>query len=168
MKNMILIFLLGLSFMACTSDENKMKTIYFVRHAEKDTLIKNDPALTVDGVIRSVDLATWFKKIEVDTILSSDYRRTRETAEPLAEAQGLKVGIYNPSEYEVFGTKLIEMKADTIVVIGHSNTVLAQIEALGIKKPQSKIEEHEYDKIFEVKLSAKNAVVHQYGSMFNK
>lgn len=158
----------GFAIAACTSDENKNKTIYLVRHAEKDTLTAKDPSLTVDGVMRTVDLATWFKEIEVDTILSTEYKRNLETAEPLAESQGLSIGKYSAEDNDAFASQLKAIEADTIVVIGHSNTILEQIEALGIEKPQESISESEYDKIFEVRLSAKKVVVHQYGSIYTE
>ncbi len=166
MKNLVCVVVISLVLLACSSNENKNKTIYLVRHAEKDTLMAKDPSLTVDGVMRAVDLATWFKRIKVDTILSSDFKRTIETAEPLAEAQGIAIGKYNPKEFNKIAESLKNMAADTIVMIGHSNTILEQIQAFGIEKPQETLGELEYDKIFEVKLSDKKAVVHQYGPKY--
>lgn len=166
MKNLIFIALVGFTLFACTSGEQNNKTIYLVRHAEKDTLTIKDPALTVDGIMRAVDLATWFKNIEVDSVLSSEYKRTKETAKPLAEAQNMEIGYYDPKDYKGLAQSLKDMEADTILVVGHSDTILEQIEALGIEKPQGSIDEKEYDKIFEVRLGVKKAVVHQYGSKY--
>ncbi len=85
MKNFVYILLIVIFSASCKSENDK--TIYFVRHAEKDNLYPKDPALTMDGVMRSVDLVAFFKNIAVDTILSSDTKRTIETAQPLSEKQ---------------------------------------------------------------------------------
>ncbi len=163
MKNFILIPLMLILFSACNVGEDMDKTIYFVRHAEKDTTTDKDPSLTVDGVMRSVDLASWFKNIEVDTVFSSDYQRTIETAQPLIKAKRLELGKYDPKDFEGFAKILTEIEADTIVVIGHTDNILKQIEALEADRPQEEIKESEYNKIFELKLNSKEVVVHQYG-----
>jgi broad specificity phosphatase PhoE len=156
----LLAFILILS--SCQKEDPK--TIYFVRHAEKDTLYPKDPALTIEGVMRSVDLAAYFKHIKVDTIFSSDYKRTKETAQPLSEKQGVGIGIYDPMDFESFAENLKSLKADTIVVVGHSNTLLPQMEALGAEKPQAEITEFEYNKLFEFHLGDKSVITHTYGS----
>lgn len=167
MRNLIIaILLIGIS--ACNSNENMDKTIYFVRHAEKDTSIEKDPPLSTDGVMRSVDLASWFKDKQVDTVFSSDTKRNIETASPLLDEKNLELGKYDPQDFEGFAKKLKEADAKNIVVIGHSNTILEQIEALGAERPQETIDEAtEYDKIFELDMDTKEVKVHQYGSKSN-
>jgi len=158
-----LLFSLFVCLSSCGTKESK--TIYFVRHAEKDSFNPKDPALTIDGVMRSVDLAQWFDHITVDTIFSSDTKRTLETAKPLSEKKELTVGGYDPMAFEQFAETLLNLEMDTIVVIGHSNTILKQIEALGAADlPQKIIGEQEYDKIFQLDLPSKEVKVHQYGS----
>lgn len=164
MRNFITLLILLIGITACNHDEEMSKTIYFVRHAEKDIDIKNDPPLNTEGVIRSVDLATWFKNINVDTVFSSDTKRNMETAKPLIEGKNLTLAKYNPTDFAAFANTLKELKADSILVIGHSNTILEQMEALGAERPQASIGENEYDKIFEFHLPSKKVTVHQYGS----
>jgi len=162
MKHLFYLLLLSCLLVACKTESPK--TIYFVRHAEKDTFSPKDPALSLEGVMRSVDLATFFKGVSVDTIFSSDTKRTLETVDPLSERQKVGVGMYNPMNFEAFAKVLKELEADTIVVVGHSNTLLPQIEALGIARPQEKIGEFEYDKIFRVELAAQTTEIIRYGS----
>ncbi|ADR21825.1 phosphoglycerate mutase [Marivirga tractuosa] len=165
----ILVAIVLVAFMAVScSNENEKKVVYMVRHAEKDAFPKNDPPLTTDGVIRSVDLASWFKDISIDTVFSTDYVRMRETAKPLIEQQGLDLSIYQAMDFEGFANQLKNMKADTILVIGHSNTILEQIEALGFDRPQEKINEKEYDKIFELRLGSDEMFTHRYGSKYKE
>ncbi|PTB92155.1 hypothetical protein C9994_14440 [Marivirga lumbricoides] len=167
MRNFIALLIVLMGITACNEKEKMNKTIYFVRHAEKETEIKNDPPLNTDGVIRSVDLASWFKKIKLDTVFSSDTKRNLETAKPLIEAKNLTLAKYDPTDFIAFSNTLKELNADTILVIGHSNTILEQIEALGAERPQASIGENEYDKIFELHLPSNKVLVHQYGSKSN-
>lgn len=165
MRIVLAIFLVAFMAASCSNDDEN-KVVYMVRHAEKDIAPKNDPPLTTDGVIRSVDLASWFKDIEIDTVFSTDYVRMLETAKPLTEQQNLDLSIYDGKDFAAFSKQLKAMEADTILVIGHSNTILEQIEALGIDRPQEEIDENEYDKIFEVRLGEKEVITHRYGSKF--
>lgn len=167
MRLIIAVVLIGLFIVSC-KNENENKVIYMVRHAEKDVVPKNDPPLTTDGVIRSVDLASWFKDIKIDSIFSTEYVRMKETAKPLSENKNLDISIYDAKDSKGFAKQLKEMQADTILVIGHSNTILEQIEALGFKKPQEEIKENEYDKIFECRLSSDEVITHSYGSKFKE
>lgn len=167
MRILFAIVLMSLMAVSC-SNQNDKKVIYMVRHAEKDIVPKNDPPLTTDGVIRSVDLANWFKDMGVDTVFSTDYIRMRETAKPLVEQQNLEISIYNAMDFDGFAKQLKNMKADTILVIGHSNTILEQIEALGFDRPQEKINEKEYDKIFELRLGSEEVISHSYGSKYEE
>lgn len=162
MRIIITIFLLSFLASSC-QNRNENKVIYFVRHAEKDVVPKNDPPLTTDGVIRSVDLGTWFKDIQLDSIFSTDYARTRETAKPVAENKSIPISFYEPKG---FADQLKEMQVDTILVLGHSNTILEQIEALGFKRPQEEISENEYDKIFEIRFASDEVITHTYGSKY--
>ena len=65
-------------------------------------------------------------------LFSSDYRRTRDTLAPLAEATGLEVALYDPRT----PARLLETLSDLppgsrAVVSGHSNTTPALVRALG-------------------------------------
>lgn len=165
MRILVAIIIMAFVGFSC-SNENDNKVIYMVRHAEKDVVPKNDPPLNTDGVIRSVDLASWFKDIKIDTVFSTDYVRMRETAKPLTEQQNLELSIYDAIDFDGFAKQLKKMKADTIVVVGHSNTILEQIEALGLDRPQKELNEKEYDKIFELRLGNKGVITHSYGSKY--
>jgi len=167
MRILIVFVLMAFIAVSC-KNENENKVIYMVRHAEKDVVPKNDPPLTTDGVIRSVDLASWFKDIEVDTIFSTDYARMRETAKPVAEQKDTELSFYKAKDFEAFADQLKAIKVDTILVIGHSNTILEQIEALGITRPQEEIKEMEYDKIFEIRLKNNEVITHSYGTKFQE
>jgi len=83
---------------ACQSNAPAADTTYYlVRHAEK-TAEKPDPGLTETGQQRAQDLAVHLKDVKLIKIYSSDYIRTRDTAAPIAAAQGLEVTLYDPRD----------------------------------------------------------------------
>ena len=110
----------GLS--ACTRSVPKTDAIFLVRHAEK-TAEKNDPGLTQAGQARALALANRLGGEGITHIHSSDFIRTRDTAEPLAEKLGLDVEIYDPSDLAVIAKKL-KATPGRHLVVGHSNTCL--------------------------------------------
>lgn len=127
MRKLILLFLPFL--VACNFENNsqtmesEMTTYYFIRHAEKDTTNPDDPdpELTEEGVNRSKKWAEVFKEISFDHIYSSNYKRTRSTAQRVADAQQKEVEIYDGSKLndENFQERT---KGKTVLVVGHSNT----------------------------------------------
>jgi len=76
--------------------EQKFKRIYFVRHGQTDGNAKNiyqhsDTALSVLGEKQAVFVGLRFKDVPVDRIISSDYNRTKQTAETIAKVNGAHV-----------------------------------------------------------------------------
>ncbi len=74
-------------------------TMIFVRHAEKALIPVGDPGLTEAGQRRAAELARQLVDADViagiDAIYSTDYRRTVETAQPIADALGLPIHRYS-------------------------------------------------------------------------
>jgi len=138
-------------------------TYYLVRHAEK-TKDKKDPALTEAGAKRAEDLVARLKNVPVTKIYSSDYRRTRDTAAPLAAAKELDVIIYNPRDLEGLSKQLLGEKGH-IVVVGHSNTTPSLSELLGGEAGEPIIEATEYDRLYVLKRRGNDVVgkIERYG-----
>ncbi len=135
--------------------------IYLVRHAEKVTTdpINKDPQLTEKGQKRALDLAKKLKKQKLSAIYSTDFQRTKSTAQPIADKIKQSVKIYDPKLLETFiETILQENKGKKMLIVGHSNTVLETIEAMGGKRPIEKISDNEYDFFFTVKISSNGLV----------
>lgn len=137
-------------------------TVWIVRHAEKDTAFatRANPALNAMGKQRAVDLAAYLKKTPIALIYSTDTKRTRQTAEHFKAP----LEIYNPSNLANLATQLVENnKGKTILLVGHSNTVLETIEALGGQRPVKALSDEDYDYIFKVEIeSNKPAKVQTY------
>ena len=132
-------------------------TMIFVRHAERAGPSADDPGLTPAGQRRAAELARQLGDADVvagiDAIYSTPYRRTRETAQPVADALDLPINIYNPSDNEaVLETILKNHKGKIILIVGHSNTVPTLMAELGASKKVPPISEMEYDNIYIVSI----------------
>ena len=120
MKNLLLLLSLLLLLGACTS-QNSPKTIYIVRHAEKQ-LVGDDPELAYVGGVRAVKLSQILEKESIKHVFSTDYIRTRNTAKPTAERAGLAIEVYDPKNQDALVEDLRKREGN-ILVVGHSNTV---------------------------------------------
>src|SRR3974390_2750714 len=67
----------------------KLPVLVLVRHADKAAQPADDPLLTAAGTKRAQDLAAALRNAGVSAILTTQLRRTRDTAQPLATALGL-------------------------------------------------------------------------------
>ncbi|MBC5993452.1 SixA phosphatase family protein [Pontibacter cellulosilyticus] len=128
-------------------------TVYLVRHAEKD--ISNpsdqDPGLTAEGEARAEALRSELEGLKIDALYATKYKRTQNTLKPMATARNLDVQIYEAHDFNGLGQKIKEQHAGkTVVVAGHSNTILPIVEALGGKRPISDISDSQYDYLFKV------------------
>jgi len=132
-------------------------TMIFVRHAERAGPSADDPGLTLAGQRRAAELARQLVDADVvagiDAIYSTPFRRTRETAKPVADALDLPVNIYDPSDNDaVLELILKNHKGKIILVVGHSNTLPTLIADLGASKKVPPIAETEYDNIYIVSI----------------
>ena len=93
-KKIIFLALIILSFQSCKTVKNKeFFTLYLVRHAEKDLSTDEfgDPDLTSCGRQRSEQLRNFLSDVKLDAVYSTDYIRTKKTAQPTASSKGLKI-----------------------------------------------------------------------------
>ncbi len=131
---------------ACGQDADT-GVIYLVRHAEK-LAQPDDPGLSDEGHARAERLAELMAERDIEEIYSTDYRRTLETAEPVARKLGLQVRLYDPSRLQAFADS-IAGKSQRILVIGHSNTTPELAELLGAEPGQS-MDESEYGRLYRI------------------
>jgi broad specificity phosphatase PhoE len=132
------------------SEQRLEGVVYLVRHAEKVDPYPDDPSdppLTDTGRARAADLARTLVDAGVTRILSTDYRRTRETAAPLAKALGLEIERYDPSALEDLARRLAEA-GERVLVVGHSNTTPRLAELLGGEPGPPIDEPTEYDRLY--------------------
>lgn len=122
--------------------------IYLVRHAEK-AMNGDDPALSAAGRERARALADLLENAPIDRIHSTDFRRTRETAEPLARRRGLPVDPYDPERPGDLVQRILGAGGGHLV-IGHSNTVPELVDLLGGTGGLPIDEAGEYDRLYVV------------------
>jgi broad specificity phosphatase PhoE len=107
-----------------------------------------DPSLSEAGHSRAVALATLLKDARISAIFVTEYKRTQQTAEPLAKALGVTPIVVKANDTAALVAQL-KQAANNVLVVGHSNTVPDIIKALGVTTPVS-IADTEYDNLFVV------------------
>jgi phosphohistidine phosphatase SixA len=139
--------------------ELELTTVYLVRHAEKGDTPPQDPPLSEQGKQRAQELARRLESAGIKAIYTSQYARTRQTAEPLATRLGITaveipvtMNPANPREIaEQSYTAIIEgirqHPGDPVLVVGHSNTIPEIIKRLGADTIPT-IDEKSYDDLF--------------------
>jgi broad specificity phosphatase PhoE len=138
-------------------------TVVVVRHAEKSADDPRDPSLTAAGEERARGLAAVLADAGVSAIYTTQYKRNRQTAAPIAEKLGIPV-----TQRPVDATNSVSYASDlareilsrnsgkTVLVVGHSNTVPDIVKALSGRSIPS-ISDPEYDHIFIVEIPASGA-----------
>ena len=144
-----------LSACATTPRTSAMDAVTFivVRHAEKQLDDTPDPALTSAGQARARTLATLLQKRDVVAAYATDFRRTQQTAQPVAQAHGLAVIAYDADGPAApFAARLQHDHATgTVLVVGHSNTVPDIVSAL-CKCVVAPIDERDYGNLYDVRI----------------
>ena len=120
--------------------------VYLVRHAERADDGTNDPPLALAGQIRVRVLRQLLSDAGLTHVYTTDWKRTRDTARPFAEALGAEPVIYDPRQLEVLAAS-IRGTPGAHFVAGHSNTTPALVAALG-GDPSDPIDELEYDRLY--------------------
>jgi broad specificity phosphatase PhoE len=128
-------------------------TVVFVRHAEKALTPADDPGLNEAGQRRAAELARQLADVDVvagiDAVYATPYRRSVETAKPVADALKLQVRSYDAADTGKFLDELVRKeKGKIVLVVGHSDTVPAMIGNMGASKRVPAIAADEYDNIY--------------------
>jgi phosphohistidine phosphatase SixA len=152
-------------FASSTTSAFGQRAVYLVRHAEKA-----GDDLTATGKKQAEQLATLLNDSGITAIYTSQFERTKKTAEPLTQklkAKGIAVrqetlplsdDLLNApedsallAEYGKKAAKTVKENsaADIVLIVGHDMTVPAIIKALGSNVPV-KVEPTEFDRLFQV------------------
>jgi len=139
-----LLFLLSFNIFAQETPEKEQKvtTYYLIRHAEKDESDKTnkDPHLTEEGKKRAENWTEVFGNVKFDMVYSTNYNRTKETAEPTAKTNKLEITFYDPRNLKL-EEFIKETEGKTVLVVGHSNTTPMLTNALLNEKKYNQIDE---------------------------
>jgi broad specificity phosphatase PhoE len=111
-------------------------TVYIVRHAEKSARRPGDPDpdISDDGQRRAKELAKRLGGVGITAIIATQFKRTQETAQPLASAAGLTPEIIPAGDNyhaEAVAAAVMRHRGGKILVVGHSLTIGPIIAALG-------------------------------------
>ena len=125
------------------------RAIVLVRHAEKLDA-SEDTVLSREGEARAVALAALLKGSGVTHVITTEYRRTKATAAPLARLMNLTPETVPAKQIDGLVARLKDMPADAVVlVVGHSNSVPTMLSRLGSKTTVT-LAEGDFDNAFVV------------------
>lgn len=146
---------------AALAQTARATTVILVRHAEKAAEPANDPPLTLAGETRARDLWSAVKDAGVSSVITTQYARTKATAQPTAAALHLTPEVIAAggatTHPQDVATAVRKHAGQTVLVVGHSNTIPAIVEALGAPRP-APICDPEYDNLFVVTIAADGKV----------
>lgn len=124
--------------------QSDITTVIFVRHAEKVNDGSKDPELSPEGVQRTTRLSQTLSRQPIQAIYSTNYKRTRNTVSPLADAVHLKVELYESMTPELLQKIIQTHKGGTVVICGHSNTTPAMVNQLTGEETLKQFEDSDY------------------------
>ncbi len=137
------------------------KIVFLTRHAEKADAPRQDPPLNETGRTRANELARILYDSEIKTIITSQFLRATQTAEPVALRLAINITTIpiamspsNPQQVSEQSIAAIvkrvnEKPGEAVLVIGHSNTVPEVIRMLGGDAVPT-IDEKAFDNLFVV------------------
>ena len=129
-----------------------------VRHAEKiDDSV--DPDLSQAGYERAEKLSEIFSNVEFDAVYSTDFKRTKDTAHPIAQANDLMIQEYDHQSPDTEVRRWMDdHSGETILISGHSNSTPTFANAvLGEERFKEKFDESDYGNILIVSVSQSGA-----------
>lgn len=114
--------------------------VYIVRHAEKEVLPetapeaeRKDPPLSQAGQLRALGLAEDIPVRDIKAVYVTDTKRARDTASAVLALNGLKPIIYPPRDVQGLADRIRRRRGESVLVVGHSNTVPLLIAELGVE-----------------------------------
>ena len=150
---MVSVVLLLATLTAVPQQPPPASAIFVVRHAERAddgspgaTMMKDDPELSPRGNARSKALAGMLRDAGIRAIYTSELRRTKQTAAPLAVAVGARLTSL-PADDVAGLVEKVKAEPGNVLIVGHSNTVPKILTALGIEGT-IEIGDSEYDNLF--------------------
>ena len=133
----IVLFILVCWGLAWFFESQATTTIIFVRNAEVDAsaAANGDPPLSTLGRQRAELLADALEDVDVvagvDAIYASEFRRTQQTAAPLAHRLGIDIRVADPYRVEEFMAEVLhEHKGEIVLIVTHGDILAPLVEEL--------------------------------------
>lgn len=135
------------------------QVIFLVRHAERaapagqaapssHSMLGDDPPLSPAGEQRAAKLASMLAGSGIKQIFTTEFKRTRQTAAPLAQKLRLKPVMTAAKDPAPLVAQLRRTQGN-VLVVGHANTVPDLIRKLGVAETVT-IADNDYDDLFVV------------------
>jgi broad specificity phosphatase PhoE len=122
-------------------------TIILVRHADRASGMSADALLSPAGEERARQLSQVLKDAKIQRIYVTEVRRTQQTAEPIAARLHLKPIVVAKKDIDALVGQLQKLGDNqTVLVVGHADTVPLIIERLG-GGPAPAFSDSEYDRL---------------------
>lgn len=138
---------------ASTASAGATTTFVLVRHAEKGTDDARDPSLSDAGRARADRLARLLSGAPLTAAYATAYRRTQQTAQPVADGHGIGVTTYDAKMPDAtFASQLRATHArGTVLIVGHSNSVPGIVAALSGTAVEA-MQDDQFDRIYRVSI----------------
>lgn len=146
------------------ADTVAAQAVFVVRHAERadaggaaEGMMAKDPELSEAGRARAQSLVATLRDAGISAIYVTEFKRTQQTAAPLATALGIPPTVVNANDTAGLIEK-VKAATGNVLVVGHSNTVPEVIQKLGVV-PAVTIGDADYDNLFVVVKGARPVMV---------
>jgi broad specificity phosphatase PhoE len=134
-------------------DAEAQRLVLLVRHAERadggvppaGMQAPADPDLSAEGHARAGRLATMLAEAGITRIFVTEFRRTVQTANPLATRLALTPDRIASADVKTLAARLAAAD-DVVLIVGHSNSIPAILAVLG--GPKITIAESDYGNLF--------------------
>jgi broad specificity phosphatase PhoE len=154
MRRFIALLLLSGLFISPAAAQS---TIFIVRHAEKAASGGDDPDLSEAGRARAEALANMLKDAGISAIYMTEFKRTQQTAAPLAKMLHLDPTIVPAKDSTALIAKL-RASSGNVLVVGHGNTIPDLVKGIGNATPIN-IADNDYDNFFVLVLEEKPRLI---------
>ncbi|MCU0758692.1 MAG: histidine phosphatase family protein [Steroidobacteraceae bacterium] len=136
-----------------------VSTVIVLRHAEKASFPADDPPLAAEGRARAERLAAMLGGPSdagpVRHVYSSEARRARDTAAPLAARLGVEVETVAGGDVDALVRAVRrDARGETSVVVGHGDTVPQIVAELADGRLQVTLDEGDHGSMFVVTVSS--------------
>ena len=132
--------------------------IFVIRHAEKADPNSKDPDLSAAGYSRAESIARALRDAKISAIYVTEFKRTQETADPVARALGITPTVVSAAATADLIAQ-IKHSSGNVLVVGHGNTIPDLIKGLGLTDPIN-IGENDYDNLFVIDLADPPRLLH--------
>jgi broad specificity phosphatase PhoE len=139
LSGLLVIALLALAACATTPAPASPPATWVMRHLNTPAG-ERDPDLLPAGQRAAEALAARLGREPIAAIYVSDYRRTRQTAAPLAARLGLTPILYDPADTPGLIAR-VRAGPRPALIVGHSNTVPDIVAQLGGTRPAPLVHE---------------------------